>query len=329
MKVFIAKVAAFLLLQFSIFLFFWSPELPGEHNYLAATLDKHTRLRTCESPRVILAGGSNLAFGIDSGTLRDELGVHVVNMGLNASLGIPYMLDEIEPEIRSGDTIILSFEHDIFPKEPVELLLRQLLEIRPSTFFSLPRNRWKTLVDKYGFSIVGGYLRRNMLPGLSGPERDDGYRRELFDRNGTYIGHYGRRSTFRPAQEPAVPAISAEVEQRMARFVEHCRRMGALCAYSCPPHPEKMLQANIDRIEENLAKLRKISGLIVLDEPFEHAYPVDSFYDTSYHLTREGALQRTAKLVQRVRALLDPAINREKKEFSLHARAAHEISAME
>jgi hypothetical protein len=55
----------------------------GDDNYLAAVLEKDRIIRNASSPKVILVGGSNLAFGIDSKMMQDSLGMSVVNMGLS------------------------------------------------------------------------------------------------------------------------------------------------------------------------------------------------------------------------------------------------------
>jgi hypothetical protein len=318
MKAFLLRTCFFLLLQGVLFLFCWSPRLPHEHNYLAATLDKHAHLRASPSPRLILVGGSNLAFGINSAILRDELGLEVVNMGLNASLGIPYMLDEIEPDIRAGDLVVLSFEYDILAREPVDLLLRQLLEIRPANFRALPVNRWKSVLDRYGFSIIGAFVGRNIALRTPSDIRDDGYRREYFDADGCYVGHYGKDPTFQAKNEPEIPRIAAAVEERVSRFVKSCRARGVFCAISCPPHPASMVRAKIEAIEENFARLRTINGLIILDEPLDHAYPEDHFYDTSYHLTQAGTMERTLKLARSLRRVLDGPIGARQGIYSLH-----------
>src|SRR6266576_1729813 len=86
----------------------------GDDNYLAAVLEKDRLIRTTPSPKIILVGGSNLAFGIDSRMMKDSLGVNVVNMGLYAKLGLRYMLAQVKPYIRRGDVVIIVPEYDQF-----------------------------------------------------------------------------------------------------------------------------------------------------------------------------------------------------------------------
>ena len=82
-----------------------------DDNYLAAVLEKDRLIRTTPSPKMILVGGSNLAFGIDSKMLQDSLGIRVVNMGLYAKLGLRYMLAQVRPYIKTGDVVIVVPEY--------------------------------------------------------------------------------------------------------------------------------------------------------------------------------------------------------------------------
>ncbi|PYJ82346.1 MAG: hypothetical protein DME22_19010 [Verrucomicrobia bacterium] len=93
MKKFCLRVVAFLLLQaFLFFAFVWDGNLSRETGYLAATLDKHKRLEQTRPPRIILIGSSSFAFGVRSDRLERESGRTVVNMGLDSSLGVDFIL---------------------------------------------------------------------------------------------------------------------------------------------------------------------------------------------------------------------------------------------
>lgn len=86
---------------------------PDTENYFYASLEKTRLLQETPSPRIILFGGSNIAFGIDSEMMAQELGIPVINDGLHAGLGI-IPLNEIRDYIRQGDIIILSLESHTF-----------------------------------------------------------------------------------------------------------------------------------------------------------------------------------------------------------------------
>src|SRR5687768_14997237 len=83
-------------------------------NYLVAVLEKDRLIRKTPSPKIILVGGSNLAFGIDSKMMQDSLRMPVVNMGLYAKLGLKYMLAQVQPYIGPGDVVVVVPEYDQF-----------------------------------------------------------------------------------------------------------------------------------------------------------------------------------------------------------------------
>ena len=74
---------------------------------------KYERLRESEGKRIVLLGGSSLAFGIDSALIEEYLpDYEVVNFGMYAALGTTAMFDLTIDEIRSGDIVIISPEQN-------------------------------------------------------------------------------------------------------------------------------------------------------------------------------------------------------------------------
>ena len=61
-------------------------------------------------PRIILIGGSTVAFGTDSRRIMDSLHCHVVNFGLNKGVGIRYLLDDCLQYVRKGDVIVFQIQ---------------------------------------------------------------------------------------------------------------------------------------------------------------------------------------------------------------------------
>jgi hypothetical protein len=308
MKTFLARCGAFLLVQILFFAPFWNPAMPYEHNYLAATIDKHCRLDSTPSPRLILVGGSNLAFGIKSGDLQDELGLPVVNMGLNAHLGVPFILDEVKPAIQRGDVVILSLEHNNLAQPGTRLHTAQIVEIRPESLFCLSPQRCKDLIDHDGMAIVGGLARRSILQRFQPKavnSTDPNYGRDFFDENGSYTAHYGRGPARK--REPAgtdIPLMSDQIREKITHFAAVCRERGALCLFTCPPYPASLLSPPPEAISRNLRQIRMIPNLFVIDEPLDHCYADDLFFDSNYHLTEKGAELRTAKLAAEIRPFL-------------------------
>jgi hypothetical protein len=216
---------------------------------------------------------------------------------------VPFMLNEVQPAVRPGDIVVLSLEYDILSGVGVELVLRQLLELRPANSRYIAARRWKKLADVYGFSILGGIARRALLersPAESTPPGESSdftsYRRTLFDLAGSYIGHHGKQSLHPELRRIKILEISKANRQRIADFAARCQRRGAHCFFTCPPHPAALLDPMPPGIEHNLRQLALIPQLKVLDRPEDFAFPADAFFDTCYHLVQGAATERTRRL---------------------------------
>ena len=74
-----------------------------DESFLGELGDKCTLLAESSSPRIVLVGGSSLAFGVDSTLLEEEFpGYTVVNFGLYAALGTQMMLELSDGQFREG-----------------------------------------------------------------------------------------------------------------------------------------------------------------------------------------------------------------------------------
>jgi len=314
MRAFCIRAIAFLLLQSLIFVLCrpdWS--LPSETNYLAATIDKHLLLERTASPRILVVGGSNVPFGIQSDLLERELGRRTINLGLVAGLGLEFMLNEVAGNLGEGDWVILSPEHDLFDGGSKLLNQQQILEYRPANLRYLPFWRAARLISDQGLGILGGTIRRALDLHLEGPapESDDAtYSRLGFNRWGDYIAHYRRTETLATAARNGPPVvvrpITPATRSRLARFAGLCQARGARCFYTCPPHPRELLQPRVGVVEANIAALATIPHLEVLDHAFDQTYDLAQFYDTGYHLTEAGARQRTERIAHELRLRTAP-----------------------
>jgi len=61
---------------------------PDPDSYFYGSLLKLDLLKTVPSPKIVVFGGSNVAFGIDSELIEKEFGIPVINDGLNAGVSL-------------------------------------------------------------------------------------------------------------------------------------------------------------------------------------------------------------------------------------------------
>jgi hypothetical protein len=122
----------------------------SSESFYAVHVDKVARLNSLKSPKLVLVGGSNLSFGIDTPRLERELGLPVANMGLNAGFGVRCMVNTIRPCLKPGDTVLLCIEYSLYQKlAEINEEFFHLAEISPSAWFCLDSpSAWVSLAQR-------------------------------------------------------------------------------------------------------------------------------------------------------------------------------------
>src|SRR3989338_1453716 len=110
------------------------------NNYLSVIVDKHKRLESLPSPRLIFIGDSALPFGLDGERIEKELKIPVVNMGLHAAFGLPFIFEEIYPDLRPGDIVAAIFHYYPSDKEINEGVVCHALDFYPAMYRRLELN---------------------------------------------------------------------------------------------------------------------------------------------------------------------------------------------
>ena len=77
-------------------------------SFQGALIDKVERLESIEGPKIILAGNSNLAFGMDSRLLEEKTGMPVVNLGLHGGLGNDFQERIARLNVQQGDIVVIA-----------------------------------------------------------------------------------------------------------------------------------------------------------------------------------------------------------------------------
>lgn len=315
MKRFCLQVSLFVMFQALLFaVLLWNYDVSEETNYLAATVDKHTRLERTAAPRVIVTGGSNVAFGTQSDRLAAALGRPVVNMGLAAGEGLDFMLGEIKNSLRRGDVVVLSLEYDRFNGGYDASLLEQILIYRPANVLYLrPKHFKKILLDR-GLKITGGIVRRSLAGWFARRDanlRADTFARRGFNEHGDLIVHHGQPPRITPEAANSGKLFperrklpTADVTKLLTDFASACQKRGATFTFSFPPHAAQPLQDEALAVAEIQAALKAIPHLILLDSPTEQTYAPTLFFDTGYHLTQAGGALRTGKIANSLRTIL-------------------------
>jgi len=279
-----------------------------EHGYLAAQLDKVELLKNTPSPRLVLVGGSNLAFGVDSAELSKAIGLPVVNMGLHASLGLRWMLDCTTSLLRKGDVVVVIPEYEEFTGETFDgdELLVQMFAFSPD--LNTLRRLSPSMLLKAN-SVIFTWTPGGTTAAAAGARREFGYTRDGFNRNGDEVSHLAFANVPIRSQTRMNANLNRRAVNSLATFIEEQNRSGVTAIFVFPCLMKT-------RYQENQVTISRIAGELKKHIPQRSMVPdefVDDdqyFFNTPYHLNAEGRKRRTDKLVE--------VLNRSSREGGWH-----------
>ncbi|MGE0495448.1 MAG: hypothetical protein AB7S38_39950 [Vulcanimicrobiota bacterium] len=311
---FVKEVTLFLLLQLPLAGWVAYQYTPNEFAYFASVIDKTARLESLPSPKVVLVGGSNVAYGFDSQLLESGLGRPVVNMGIHAPFGLDYMLAEVESSLKPGDLVVVCPEYELLASDLKPETLVWILELRPHNLAYVPPRQWPGLLDgglPYLGSVLRGFgrspdqrkLRAQALPVMV---------RSALDERGDVVGH--REWTPPDAREHLARIRSGDLfkegydthrlEQAVKTlkdFEHRYQARGARMVVSLPPTPQFLYQRHREQLAGIESALRA-SAIPVINSAQEMIFPAADFYDTIYHLRGPAIRARTQKVLGGLRA---------------------------
>jgi len=307
MRRFLAQVALFGLLQAAVFAAVCWVSARRTDDYLAASLDKERRLATLPGPRVVFVGGSNLAFGLDAAVIERHTGRRPVNMGLYVAVGVPFMLEEARAGLRPGDVVVVALEYYVFSLESHlngdVLDWPRFFEVNPLAARYAPGRLAGLAAGKCedGLGMLGQVVHAALRPGRARVAGD--YARHNFNEAGDVKTPRERRPDAPPLQPHEVtpaPAVAARAAALLERFVADCRRRGVAVYLAMPAYPRSHWERQAAVLGDIEAVLRRRVSAPLLVTAEEAALPDDRFYDTPYHLTTQGAAERSELLGRRL-----------------------------
>ena len=303
-----------LLLIFSPVLFVcaYALSLPPVYSetFYGALNEKYDRLNGVEGEKIVVVGGSSVAFGLDSELLQRYTGMPVVNFGLYADLGTKMMLDLSLSGISKGDVVILAPELD---RQTLSLYFNNdsaLMALDDD--FSMARH---LKMDDL-LSCVGGAWRfaqqkreRHLVD--SEIALDSVYRSEYFNEYGDFT--LTREENVMKSYYDANNKIfldTAEYGKELDEFLDYvnkyikkCERRGATVYFSYCPMNEKALSYSSDIFTrgEFADYLTDNLDCEVISDIDDYILEAGYFFDTNFHLNDAGVTVRTIRLAKDLR----------------------------
>lgn len=274
-----------------------------EYNYNASIIEKHSRLKSLPSPKIVLIAGSSFAYGLNSSEIEKSMKKPVVNMAVHFDFGTNFMLKQIENELHEGDIVVMGFEYMITSEGNTNE------KYIMSKFYPEAKN-W---FNYYHFpdciaepiKIRISSLRINSVKMLNSenaqPSVDDStsiFFRRATNQYGDLIAHLNNPSV----KELPLSTVDkyTDLEKPLAdmnAFTEKMKKKGVKVFFVFPPLAEssykkdKEFLAKFDKQFQHQAKFK------VLGHPEDFIYADSLCQDSPFHLNAVGREIHTRKLI--------------------------------
>lgn len=249
---------------------------------------KDSLMETTPSPRLVVLGGSSVAYGINSPMIKDSLHMNVINAGLTAGMGLKYILEEATPHLRKGDIVLICLEYAHF----YGTMYGNEISLGPAMYWTGFRNIHLLNNQQLIYAIKG--LPTAVRMNLS--TKKQSYATGVFNEYGDVV--------IRPAaskyrkNEQINSKINEEFAQCFIQCVENIEKKGCRVLIA----PQVICKQSFRKeTGDEVSLWLKQHGHAFIAPPESHCMP-DSFgLDTDNHMTEQGARVFTSKVISALR----------------------------
>lgn len=280
----------------------WISECYQIKTAYASSLDK---------PKLVIASGSNGLFGFNSPLLEKELGMPVVNFATHAGLGLDYILYKTKTVLKSGDTVLLPLEFEMYFNNSIDyddvltdyVLSRDLEYLKQLSLYRQVRFLLSVPPERLAHGLRVRFKEE--------PRILAGYQAAT-------LNHNGDESKYNPSladvskasQEEPPPLINvqppSDALEDLRNFINWCKQkhIKVIAAYPALMYNQDYEGNNAKNTFAMIKEFYKKEDVPILGEPQDFFYEEKMIYDSCYHLNRGGATVRSKKISE----LLKPYI---------------------
>ena len=277
--------------------------------FMGELKSKYERLKETSGKRIVLVGGSGVAFDCDSALMDDFFpSYEIVNFGMYAGLGTKAVMDLSENYIHEGDIVILSPEQseqtfsDYFNGEymwqAADGAFGMLRDLKSENFEAMLGNFPRFALEKLNYVMKG-----------QKPQTDSIYQKKSFNtygdieldtcRENILPNGYDVNQKVRFTEDVVQP----EFMDYMNDWAKRLEKKGAVVWYRyCPVN--KLSVEDMDDLAAYDVFLRQKLDFPVIGNPENRLMEAEWFFDTNFHLNQSGKEVNTVQLIRDMKAML-------------------------
>ena len=277
--------------------------------FMGELKSKYERLKETSGKRIVLVGGSGVAFDCDSALMDDFFpSYEIVNFGMYAGLGTKAVMDLSENYIHEGDIVILSPEQseqtfsDYFNGEymwqAADGAFGMLCDLKSENFEAMLGNFPRFALEKLNYVMKG-----------QKPQTDSIYQKKSFNtygdieldtcRENILPNGYDVNQKVRFTEDVVQP----EFMDYMNDWAKRLEKKGAVVWYRyCPVN--KLSVEDMDDLAAYDVFLRQKLDFPVIGNPENSLMEAEWFFDTNFHLNQAGKEVNTVQLIRDMKAML-------------------------
>ncbi len=268
-------------------------------------IDKNNRLDSIQGNKIILVGGSNVCYGINSKIIEDSLKMPVVDMAINANMGMQFYYEQIKHALKQGDIVIAIPEYAAYNGNDMmgDAGTYSLALLDNRNIAHLNFHQWLSFP-----LYMGDIIKTNVTTAFTTGNNKITNGRYQYSIYGDYIGHQDDTSlscTFKNNKEYLIGNFDTSAYpnhsfiQLVKSFATFCESKKVKYIHMYPVYARGMYDPSV------VSKIAKQLYPVQFTGTAEtYLYGLDSLYDSPNHLLYNIKDERTFKLVKDIKGII-------------------------
>ena len=275
----------------------------GEVSWLVQRYkDKLQLLEQVKGPRrILLVGGSGTYFGVNAQQIQQNLGIPVLNLGLDGNVGLDVLLETFLDNFRPGDIVTLIPEYPLIKSEDGiggragkfgiaigrpglgKLSAQQIAQDYMLMGVPTLRGLTKSTMDILQRGKLKGYFSSDL--NANGDTTEPGK-------------HTIKCITYK------VHPTSQHAIERISKFREELQAKGVTLVMELPWVYGSTDDETVRNVKDTVATLSKIAPVLYDKKSLNLKTDCNMFSDTQFHLIPEAKKNRSLELAQQLRSVI-------------------------